>query len=173
MNRCFQAALAFSFALLILLASVGVVDVFGATPSMLAMRGTDNGVRYDTSAGNWESWASSRGRTLSPPFFCTSHDGEPVCIEKNKWIVTFIVAQGSGQICWSSRTRGACTSTTMQAVFNDGDSVTITGQGAQLDHWQLSCPSYYQLACGTGTSTVNPLPETVPFAGLVQGYFST
>lgn len=109
--------------------------------------------------------------TFSAPTFCIFRHQEPVCVEHDTWIVTFTVAQGSGQICWSSGTRGACTSTSMQAHFDDGDSVTITA-GATFNHWQLSCQSYYLLACGTMTSTVNPLRETVPFAGSVQGYFN-
>ena len=110
--------------------------------------------------------------TFSSPTRCVFRHHELVCVEHDHWIVTFTVAHGSGQICWSSRTRGGCTSTSTQARFRDGDSVTITGQGASFDHWRLSCPSYYQLACGTGMGTMNPLRETVPFAGLVQGYFN-
>ncbi len=105
-----------------------------------------------------------------PP--CVIRHHEQICHEHESWIVTFVVAQGSGQICWSVGTRGGCTSSHRQALFRDGDIVTITGQGASFSRWQLSCPSYYQLDCATGSSTVNPLRLWVPFPGLIQGYFS-
>ena len=168
MNKWFQVALGFSFALLILVAPAGLMEVYATAPSLAS---TDNALYSGSYAGNFGGLASLRSRTLSSPMFCLFRHNEPVCVEKNFWIVTFAVAQGSGQICWSSRTRGACTSATMQAWFSDDDRVMITEQGATFNHWQLSCPSYYLLACGTWTTTSNQLWESVPFAGLVQAYF--
>ena len=139
MRVSLRVLLVFSFALLVFLSSMNLMDVQGS------MR-------------------------VGP--ICVVRDHEQICREHESWIVTFIVEQGSGQICWSVGTRGACTSSHRQALFHDGDIVTITGQGTSFNHWLLSCPSYYQLDCGTGSSALNPLRLYVPFPGLIQGYFS-